>query len=173
MAVPGLYIPSDPSSMDLQFWCHCKTGGKWGLDSGDFQVKGTAAVIQCDSSTNREAVVFYANFSRNGEITTSTHPGSGWIPKRAVIPAHYRCLVRNQAQSSPSTLEESGCWVEMCSLQHPHILSPWLHCRVDDGKLTWELIVGSQQSSFLTWVAKCFKMICLKRSSSGFGFDCS
>lgn len=139
--------------------------GPWSQENN--KSKGTAAVIQCDSSPSRGAVILYVDLSRDGEFTTSTHSGSGWIPERAVVWAHYRSPVKNQAQSSPSTWK-SDWWGKMHSLKNHRFLFSWLHCRDDDGKLRWGLRVGSQHSSFLTWGVKSFKVICLKRSSSGF-----
>lgn len=103
MAVSWLYILSGPTLINLLFWCHCKTGAKGPWSEETSELDATSAVIQCNFSAHQGALILCANLSRNGELSTSTHSESGWLPERAILETHYRSLVRNQAQTSRST----------------------------------------------------------------------
>lgn len=109
MVVSWLYILSGPTLMNLLFWCHCKTGDKGPWSEETSELNGTSAVIQCNFSAHQGALILCANLSRNGELSTSTHSESGWLPEGTIPETHYRSLVRNQAQTSYSTQKKVAC----------------------------------------------------------------
>lgn len=121
VAVPWLYVRSGPALMNLLFWWHCKTGdkGSWSEETSEWN--GTSAVIQCNFSAHEGALILCANLSRNGELSTSTHSESGWLPERTIVETHYRSLVSNSTDF-PFHPEEGGLWAWKCTLRHHHLL---------------------------------------------------
>ena len=59
-------------------------------------MKWTSAVIQCNFSAHQGALILCADLSRNGELSTSTHSESGWLPERTIVETHSRSLVSNK-----------------------------------------------------------------------------
>lgn len=170
MAVPWIYILSGPALMNLLFWCHCKTGDKVPWSEETSKWNGTSAVIQCNFSAHQAALILCANLSRNGELSTSTHSESGWLPERTIVETHYRSLVSNKHRLPVLPRRWLvGLKVHPLTPSSSPSSTARLHCRGEDRSWLWELSAGSQQSLSLTWVAK---LICLKRSSYGFVFDC-
>lgn len=174
MAVPWLDVLSGPALMYRLFWCHCKTGDKGSWSEGTPEWNGTSAVIQYNFSAHQGALILCADLSRNGELSTSTHSESGWLPERTIVETHYRSLVSNKHRLP---VPPRRSWLVGLKA-HPQTPSsspsPTArpHCRGEDRSWLWELSAGSQQSLSFTLVAKCLKLICLKRSSYGFVFDC-
>lgn len=64
--------------MPLQDRCH----GPW---SEETELDATSAVTQCNFSAHQSVLILCANLSRNGELSTSTHSESGWLPERTIL----------------------------------------------------------------------------------------